>query len=386
MKIAIVPNAFKGSLTAPQAAKCMERGFKKAVRNLAVIRVPMADGGDGTLQAMVSATCGQVIKYFVSDPLGRRIPSTLGLTGDGGTAVIEMALASGLALLEPDERNPLLTSSRGTGDLIKAALDQRVKAIVIGIGGSATNDGGVGMARALGAKFLDAQDRELADNGGSLIKLSRIDLSGLDQRLKHTVISVACDVDNPLFGPHGAAYVYSPQKGATPVMVKQLDGGLRRLAAVAQKDLGIKIANLPGAGAAGGMGAGLAAFLGAQMRPGAETVARAIGLEAKLKGCDLVITGEGRLDGQTACGKAPAIVGKVAEKLGIPAIAICGSLGPGARKVRATGITAFFSALEEPMAEKDLPLRAPGMLERCAEQVGYFIALKSKIKSINAGC
>lgn len=380
MKIAIAPNAFKGSLTAPQAAICIERGLKKALPNLAVVSLPIADGGDDTMQAIVSATGGRVIKCFASDPLDRRIASTLGLAGDGRTAVIEMALASGLVLLAPDERNPLLTSSRGTGDLIKAALDRRVKKIVIGLGGSATNDGGTGLARALGARFLDAQGRELADNGGSLIKLSRIDMSRLDKRLKQTIISVACDVDNPLFGRQGAAYVYSPQKGATPVMVQQLDAGLRRLAAVAQKDLGIKIANLPGAGAAGGMGAGLAAFLGAQLRPGAETVARAIGLEAKLKGCDLVITGEGRLDGQTACGKAPAIVGKIARKLGIPAIAICGSLGPDAGLVRTAGIAAFFSALEEPMTEKELTLRAPGMLERCAAQIGHLIALSGKFK------
>jgi glycerate kinase len=291
-----------------------------------------------------------------------------------------MASASGLALLKPSERNPLLTSSRGTGELIRAALNLKVKEILVGIGGSATNDGGMGMARALGARFLDQGNRELADNGGALTRLSRIDISGLDKRLKNTKILVACDVANPLCGPRGAARVYGPQKGATPAMLNQLDAGLKRLAAVIKKDLDIKVAKLPGAGAAGGLGAGLVAFLGARMRPGVEIVSDAIGLENKLAGCDLVVTGEGRLDGQTAFGKAPAGVAKVARKLGIPVIAICGSLSPDAGKVRAIGIAAFFSALEESVAEVELPKRGPGMLERCAEQVGHLIALNWILK------
>jgi glycerate kinase len=382
MKIAIVPNAFKGSLTAMQAAACIERGLKKALPNIATVKIPMADGGDGTLLAIVEATSGRQVRCSVCDPLGRTIRSTFGLSGDGRTSVIEMALASGLALLRPQERNPLLTTSRGTGDLIRAALDRHVNRIVIGIGGSATNDGGTGMARALGVKFFDARDRELPDNGGALSKLSRIDMSGLDKRLKATTISVACDVDNPLFGPHGAAQVYGPQKGATPAMVKQLDAGMKRLATVIQRDLGVKLARLPGAGAAGGLGAGLVAFLGGQIRSGAEIVSGVIDLETKLAGCDLVITGEGRLDGQTASGKAPCGVAKVARKLGIPTIAICGSLGQDAGKVRAMGIAAFFSALEESMAEAELPRRGPGMLESCAEQVGHVFALKDKITAM----
>ncbi len=380
MKIAIVPNAFKGSLTALQAADCIERGIKKALPNIATVKIPMADGGDGTALAIMEATGGKQVKCLVRDPLGRRIRSTFGLTGDGRTAVIEMALASGLVLLKPNERNPLLTSSRGTGELIRAALALHVREILIGIGGSATNDGGVGMARALGIRFLDARNRELVDNGGALTKLSRIDITGLDARLKNTIISVACDVDNPLCGPRGAARVYGPQKGATQAMVKQLDDGLNRLAAVIQKDLGVKVAKLPGAGAAGGQGAGLVAFLGARMRSGVDIVTNAIALESKLAGCDLVVTGEGRLDGQTAFGKAPAGVAKVARKLGIPVIAICGSLSSDAKKVREIGIEAFFSALEEPMTEADFPKHGPGMLERCAEQIGHLISLSGKIK------
>lgn len=380
MKIAIAPNAFKGSLTAAEAAACIERGLRRSLRGLSVVKIPMADGGDGTLLAIVAATGGQSVPCRVTDPLGRRIRSLLGLTGGGKTAVIEMALASGLALLKPQERNPMLTTTRGTGELIRAALDRGVQEIIIGIGGSATNDGGMGMARALGARFLDACNRELPDRGGALGQLARIDVSGLDARLKDTTILVACDVDNPLCGPRGAAQVYGPQKGATPVMVKQLDAGLKRLAAVLQNDLGVKVATLPGAGAAGGLGAGLVAVLNAHMRPGVDIVTNAIGLEHKLAGCDLVITGEGRLDGQTSYGKAPAGVARVARKLGIPAIAICGCLGPDAGNVRRAGIAAFFSALEESVAEADLPQRGPGMLERCAEQVGRLLALKCNLR------
>lgn len=381
MKIAIAPNAFKGSLTAAAAAACIERGLRKALRGLSFVRLPMADGGDGTLLAIVAATGGRCVSCRVSDPLGRKTRSMFGLTGNGRTAVIEMALASGLALLKPHERNPMLTTSRGTGDLIRAALDRGVGEIVIGIGGSATNDGGMGMARALGARFLDGRQRELPDCGGALARLARIDLSGLDARLKRTTLSVACDVENPLCGPRGAARVYGPQKGANPVMVKQLDAGLKRLAGVLREDLGVEVANLPGAGAAGGLGAGLVAILKARLRPGVEVVTHAVDLERKLAGCDLVITGEGRLDGQTVFGKAPAGVARVARRLGIPVIAICGSLGPDAGNARAAGITAFFSALEEPVAEADLPRRGPGMLERCAEQVGRLLALKCRFRA-----
>lgn len=378
MRIAVAPNAFKGSLTASQAASCIERGLRKALPECTVGKFPMADGGDGTVLAIVEATGGRCVRRAVCDPLRRQIRAAFGMTGDGRTAVIEMALASGLALLRPNERNPLLTSTRGTGELIRAALDQGVKEILIGIGGSATNDGGMGMARVLGIRFLDARSRELADNGGALTKLSRIDISGLDSRLKDVAVSIACDVNNPLFGPRGAARVYGPQKGAAPAMVKQLDCGLRRLAAVIQNSLGVDVAKLPGAGAAGGLGAGLVAFLGGRMSSGAELVARVIGLEKRLADFDLVITGEGRLDGQTAFGKAPAGVAKVARRLGIPVIAICGSLGPDVGNVRAMGIEACFSALEEPVAEADLPKRAPGMLERCAEQVGRLMALNTR--------
>jgi len=374
-QIAIAPNAFKGTLTASEAARCLERGLKKALPGASFVTVPMADGGEGTALAVVNATGGRWVRCSVTDPLGRRIRAQFGLSGDGRMAIFEMASASGLVLLRPQERNPLLTTTRGTGELIRAALDHQVTRLLIGIGGSATNDGGMGMARALGVRFLDARGRELPEGGGSLGRLARIDTSGLDPRLQKVRVEVACDVRNPLFGPRGAASVYGPQKGATPAMVKQLDAGLRRLAAVIQRDLGIAVARLPGAGAAGGLGAGLVAFLNGQMRPGVDIVMDAVDLTGKLAGCDLVITGEGCLDGQTLFGKAPAGVAKAAKQLGLPVIAICGCLGAGAGKAAEAGIDACFSALEGPIPESELAQRAAGMLERCAEQVGRVLAL-----------
>jgi len=374
-QILIAPNAFKGSLTAAEAAACIGRGLKRALPGTRLVKVPVADGGEGIARAIVAATNGRWIRCSVRDPLGRKIKATFGLSGDGQMAVIETAAASGLCLLPPGERNPLRASTFGAGELIRAALDRGVAKILIGIGGSATNDGGTGLARALGAKFLDARGRELAEGGGSLARLSRIDLSALDPRLQRVEVEVACDVENPLYGARGAARVYAPQKGATPAMIEVLELGLKRLAAVVRKDLGLEIAHLPGAGAAGGLGGGLAAFLKGRLRPGADLVLEAVKFESKLTGCDLVVTGEGRLDGQTVFGKAPAAVAKIARKFGIPVIAICGSLGPDAGQTKAIGISACFSALEEPLTAADLRKRAPGMLERCAEQVGRLIAM-----------
>lgn len=375
MKIAVAPNAFKGSLTASQAADCIARGLLKAMPDCVVVKVPVADGGDGTARTVADATGGRWLDCAVSDPLGRRVRAGFGLTGDGRTAVIEMALASGLALLKPPEQNPFLTSTFGTGELIRAALDLQVDKILVGIGGSATTDGGMGMARALGILFLDERGHELDGTGGTLTRVAHIDAGGLDARLKRVTVEVACDVFNPLFGPTGAARVYGPQKGATPAMVDELDAGLEHLAKVIARDLGVDVSRLPGGGAAGGLGAGLVAFLGGCLCPGAEVVIRVCGLREKLAGCDLVITGEGRLDGQTVFGKAPAGVAKVAGEAGVPVIAICGSLGKDVGRVHEAGIDAFFSALEEPVAEAELPVRGPGMLEQCAEQVGRLFVL-----------
>jgi glycerate kinase len=375
MKIAVAPDSFKGSLSAMEAAECIERGLRQSLKGVSIRKIPMADGGEGTVRAIVEATGGRMVRRSVSDPLGRRIRACFGMSGDGKTAVIEMAAASGLALLKPGERNPLLTTTRGTGEMIRHALAAGARRILVGIGGSATNDGGTGMARALGARFLDGRGRQLREGGGSLANLERVDMSRMDKRVARTHVEVACDVDNPLVGPRGAARVYAPQKGATPAMVRELDVGLRQLARVIRRDLNVDILNVPGSGAAGGLGAGLMAFLGGELRPGVDIVTDTVGLRRRLRGCDLVITGEGRMDGQTVYGKTPAGVAKAAGELGIPVIAICGSLGKGVQAVLGAGIHAYFSALQEPVAETDLPARGPDMLTDCAAQVGRMIAL-----------
>lgn len=378
MRIAIATDSFKGSLTALEAATCIETGLKRVLSSVTIRKIPMADGGEGTVQAIVEATGGRMVRKTVRDPLGKKVKASFGVTGDGHTATLEMASASGLVLLQPEERNPMVTSTVGTGDLIRHALDLGVRKILIGIGGSATNDGGTGMARALGVRFLDSKGRDLPEGGGSLQKLAHIDLSGLDPRLKKVSVEVACDVDNPLTGPRGAASVYGPQKGATPTMVRELDAGLKQLASVIWKEMGIRILNVPGSGAAGGLGGGLMAFLKGKLRPGVDIVIDSVGLKKKLKGCDLVITGEGRMDGQTVFGKTPAGVARVAGELNIPTIAISGSLGDGVRKVNSIGISAFFSALKAPIPEKELPVKGPIMLTDCAEQVARLIALPLK--------
>jgi glycerate kinase len=375
MKIGIAPDSFKGSLTALEAASCIERGLRKALPGIRTVKIPMADGGEGTVRAIAEATGGRMIKRPVSDPLGKRVQALYGITGDGSSAVIEMAAASGLALLKPAERNPMITSTFGTGELILAALRAGAQRILIGIGGSATNDGGTGMAQALGVRFLDRNGLEIKQGGGFLKKLHRIDMDGLIPVVRRAAFEVACDVDNPLVGPKGAARVYAPQKGATPRMVDELDSGLRHLAKIIRRDLDVDILTVPGAGAAGGLGAGLMAFLGARLRPGVNIVMDAVELSRKLTGCSLVIAGEGRMDGQTVFGKAPAGVARVARKLKIPVIAICGSLGEGFSKVHAIGIAACFASLERPLDEEELPKLGPAMLERCAEEVGRLIAL-----------
>lgn len=375
MRIAIAPDSFKGTLSAQEAAEEIERGLKRALPGVETILVPVADGGEGTVESMADALDGRLVEVDVHDPLGRPRKASLAISGDGSLAVLEMASASGLPLLAPDERNPLKTCTRGTGDLIKYAMDQGVKKILAGIGGSATNDAGTGMARVLGFRFLDADGKELEPGGGSLGRLASIDAGGKDPRLTRVEFEIACDVDNPLTGPKGASRVFGPQKGATPEMVEVLDQNLADFAAIVRRDLGADILEAPGAGAAGGLGGGFMAFCGGTLRSGAEMVTEAVGLKSKIKDFDLVITGEGRMDSQTAHGKTPAGVAAVARELGIPVIAICGSAGPGIQALRSIGIEAVFDALSEPVSEADLPKRAPEMLATCAEQVGRLIAL-----------
>jgi len=349
IKIVIAPQAFKGSLDAPEVAEAIGRGVRQVFSDAKLVLLPVADGGEGTVRAMVQSSGGRTVATRVLGPLEAPLNATWGLLGDGQVAVIEMAAASGLPLLRREDRNPMRTTSYGTGELIRHALDQGVRKIIVGIGGSATNDAGAGMARALGARFLDADGRELPLGGGSLRRLARIDTSALDPRLAETEVEVACDVNNPLVGPTGASHVYGPQKGADQQMVRDLDVGLSLFADVVSRDLGVDVRDVPGAGAAGGLGAGLIAFAGARLQSGVEIVFRAIRLEEKLDGASLVFTGEGRMDSQDIYGKAPMAVAERAARLGIPSIAIVGSTGRDYRVVFDHGLDAVIGTVNRPM-------------------------------------
>ena len=345
MKIVIAPDSWKESLSAADVAQAIEKGFREIFPHADYIRVPLADGGEGTVDAMVSATQGTTITTRVTGPLGQPVDACWGISGDGDTAFIEMAEASGLALVPPAQRNPLLTTSRGTGELILAALDRGVRHILIGIGGSATNDGGAGMVQALGAKLCDASGQQIGPGGASLAKLVRIDLSALDGRLRECDIKVACDVTNPLTGEQGASFIFGPQKGADPQMVRELDGYLAHYAQVIQRELHREVDAIPGAGAAGGMGAALIAFLNAELRSGIELVTEALHLESHIQNCTLVVTGEGRIDSQSIHGKVPVGVARVAKKHHKPVIGIAGSLTPDVAVVHQHGLDAVFSVL-----------------------------------------
>ena len=345
-KIVIAPDSFKESLSAMDVAKAIEAGFREIYPQAHYVCVPMADGGEGTVEAMVAATGGQIITTPVTAPLGNKVDGFFGLLGDGETAVVEMAAASGLHLVPAAQRDPRITTSYGTGELILAALERGVKAIIIGIGGSATNDGGAGMMQALGARFLDGEGRELAPGGAALARLARLDLSALDPRLAQVSVTVACDVDNPLCGEKGASAVFGPQKGATPAMVTELDAALRCFGEQLEAVTGKTIISAPGAGAAGGMGAALLGMLNAELRPGIEIVIESLGLAQAVRDADLVITGEGRLDSQSIHGKTPIGVARVAKQFQRPVVAIAGSLTPDYQIVHEHGIDAAFSVID----------------------------------------
>lgn len=375
MRVVVAPDSYKGSMTAAEAAEAMARGVRRLWPDAEVTMVPMADGGEGTVQALVDATGGEVVKATVTGPLGEPVEAFFGLMGDGETAVIEMAAASGLPLVPADQRNPLRTTTFGTGELICRALDRGARRLIIGIGGSATNDGGIGMAQALGIRFLDRNGQELGFGGGVLPQLDRIDMSGLDPRLNGFPVTVACDVDNPLTGPRGASAVFGPQKGATPAMVTALDQGLAHLAEVLRRDLGRDVEQEPGAGAAGGLGGGLIAFLGGTLRRGVEIVVEAAQLPATLAGADLCLTGEGGTDFQTVRGKTPMGVARAAKAHGIPVICISGGLGREYRQVYDVGIDAVASLAPGPMDLKDAMARGPELLEDATERALRLVAI-----------
>ncbi len=368
MKIVIAPQHFKGSLTALEAAQAMERGIRRALPDLESILLPMADGGEGTVAALVAATEGRIMTCQVTGPLGAAVVARWGLLGDGTTAVIEMASASGITLVPAERLDPASATTYGTGQLIRAALDAGCGKLIIGIGGSATNDGGAGMAQALGARLLDRQGQPLPPGGAALKELARIDCSRLDSRLKDCQVVVACDVTNPLCGSQGASAVYGPQKGATPEMVQQLDAALANYARVIHRDLGAAVTDLPGAGAAGGLGAGLVAFLGARLQPGVEMVCHACHIDDVLRDVDLVFTGEGKIDGQTAFGKTVVGIARRARAWGVPTIVIAGSIGDGYEAVYAQGVSAVVSIAPGPLSLAETMANAERLVTDAAER------------------
>ncbi|HTH16579.1 MAG TPA: glycerate kinase [Magnetospirillum sp.] len=383
MKIVIAPDSFKESLSALEVATQIEAGIREIFPDAVCTKLPVADGGEGTVEAMVAATGGETVRVPVTGPLGEQVKAFYGLTGDGGMAVIEMAAASGLALVPPLRRNPLATTTYGVGELIRAALDRGARHFILGIGGSATNDGGAGMVQALGARLLDDRGQDLGFGGDSLAALDRIDVTGLDPRLAECRIEVACDVDNPLTGPTGASAVFGPQKGATPAMVRQLDDNLAHYAKIIQRDLGVAVATLPGAGAAGGLGAAMCAFLGADLRPGVEIVTNAVGLEQLVVDASLVITGEGRIDSQTIHGKTPIGVARVAKRHGKPVVAIAGCLTRDAGVVHAHGIDAVFSVLYRSCTVEEALAEAADNVRQAARNIAAAIRIGAAIGGHN---
>ena len=368
MKIVIAPQAYKGSISALNAARAMAEGALRVVPDAETVLVPVADGGDGTLETLVEAMGGDIRSATVTGPVGKPVTAEWGALGDGRTAVIETARASGLALLSLDELAPLRATTYGLGELIREALDAGFRSFIVGLGGSATNDGGAGMAQALGARLLDEAGRDLPPGGAALAGLRRIDMSGLDKRAREARFSVAGDVSNPLTGPEGASAVYGPQKGATPDMVDQLDAALKRFAEVVKRDIGVSIEAVPGTGAAGGLGGGMMAFLNGSLRAGVDIVLDQVGLDKALEGADLVITGEGRIDFQTVYNKAPIGVARRAKQRGIPVIGIAGSLGQGYEDVHAEGIDAAVSILNAPMTLAEASARGGELMADAVAQ------------------
>lgn len=379
MKIVIAPDSYKESLSAQEVAETIFQGFKALFPDADYRCIPVADGGEGTVNALVAATGGTIQYCTVTGPLGKPLSAFFGITGDNQTAIIEMAAASGLEHVHSSKRNPLMTTSYGTGELILAALGEGVRHIILGIGGSATVDGGIGMIQALGGRFLDEKGNDLAYGGSSLAQLTHLDMSQLDPRLQACRIEVACDVDNPLTGPQGAARIFGPQKGATEDMVAILDNNLAHYADIIQQQLGKAVADMPGAGAAGGMGAAAIAFMGATLRPGIDIVLEAAQLARHVHDADLVITGEGRIDSQTIHGKTPIGVAKLAKQFDIPVIAIGGCYANDAGVVHQHGIDAVFGCVRQACTLEQALQEAKNNLYLSAYNVAAAIKLGAKL-------
>ncbi len=375
MKIVIAPDSYKGSIYASDAARAMADGVRRVLPDAEVVLVPVADGGDGTLETLVETSGGRIITSDVTGPLGETVSAEWGAMGDGVTAVAEMARTSGLALVRLEDRDPLNATTYGLGEVILEALEAGYRRFILGIGGSATNDAGAGMAQALGVRLLDASGAELPPGGAALANLARIDVSGLDPRSAEAEFDVACDVNNPLTGPEGASAVYGPQKGATPEMVEQLDAALANFAEVVKRDLGADVNDVPGSGAAGGLGGGIMAFLDGRLRPGVDIVLDTVDLASRLDGADLIITGEGCMDFQTVYNKAPIGVARLAGERDIPVIGVSGSLGAGFTDVHEHGIAAAVAITQAPMTLDEASDRVAELIASATEQAVRLIGV-----------
>ncbi|MDQ0974900.1 glycerate kinase [Neobacillus niacini] len=377
MNILVAMDSLKGSLSSFEANRTIAEGFSAVSSNFNIVTIPIADGGEGTVEALVHATIGQFIEKVVTGPLGHPVNARFGILGDRKTAVIEIAEACGLPLVSVEKRNPLFTTSFGVGELILEAMEQGCHEIIIGLGGSATNDAGVGMLQALGYQFFTLEGEFVGFGGVELKKIARIDPSAVPRQVKELKFRVACDVNNPLYGLNGAAYVYGPQKGATPEIVKELDEGLRNFAAVVFEQAGKDLQQISGAGAAGGLGAAFTGFLDAELESGVQLILDYVRLEEKLHGVNLTITGEGKLDGQTSMGKAPAGIAHLSKKHGIPVIALAGDISEGNPSLHESGITSFFSIVSGPVdLETAMDLEVTRLnLKRTAEQIGRLLKI-----------
>ena len=369
MRIVLAPDSFKESLTAQQACDALAEGIRTVVDDVEFVDVPMADGGEGTVDALVDATGGERITTTVTGPLGGAVEATWGMLGDRMTAVIEMAAASGLPLVPAELRDARITTTYGTGELVRAALDRGARHLLLGIGGSATNDAGAGFASALGVRFLDSDGHDLPPGGAALAELASIDLTGLDPRLAWCQVEVACDVTNPLCGPNGASAVFGPQKGADPATVSALDAALARFANVVHEQTGRDVLEVPGAGAAGGLGAGLLAFADATLTSGVGLVARHAGLAERVVSADLVITGEGRVDSQTRNGKTPWGVAQAAHAAGVPVVAVAGLLGDGSDELAPAPFVRLWQASLPGQPLADALAGAHDNLVRCGQEI-----------------
>lgn len=379
MKIVIAPDSFKESMTAMEVSLAIEAGLQEVLdNNVTYVKVPMADGGEGTVQSLVDATGGSIQEVSVTGPLGNQVTAMYGLLGDGKTAVIEMASASGIHLVPVEKRDPVITTTLGTGELMLAALDKGVNRLIIGIGGSATNDGGAGMLQALGVKLLDDAGEIIPLGGGGLSRLAKIDVSGIDKRFCKVKVEVACDVDNPLTGPKGASAIYGPQKGATEKQIGELDKNLAHFAEVISRDVGMDIEHTPGAGAAGGLGAALLAFLDAELKRGGELVVDAVGLREHVQDADVVITGEGGINHQTIHGKTPICVAKAAKEYNVPVIALAGSLTNDYSNVYEAGIDAVFSIVPGPVTLEEALETGYENIKSTARNLGAVLKLNVK--------